>query len=275
VVGTVAGMDVEAGPPPEELPGEAGTANPARMYDYLLGGAANFAVDRDAVRRALAANPWFRAQAHANRAFLRRVVHHLAVAGVRQFLDLGSGVPTVGHVHQIAQRVAPDARVVYVDNEPVAASFSRHLLDGVAGTAVLQEDLHDADRVLHHPRLRALLDLREPVAVLMFAVLHFILDDSQVADLVAAYRDGTVAGSYLAISHACADDNPAMRAMAVEYQRTSQPFCNRTHGEVAELFAGYRLVEPGVVYLSAWRPDQSEESEPVPPAGVGGVGRRD
>jgi hypothetical protein len=267
-------MTDQAAPYPDEMPGADTTPNPARMYDYMLGGAANFAPDRAAVAGLLRTNPQARIQARANRAFLRRVVQHLADAGIRQFLDLGSGVPTAGHVHQIAQRAAPESRVVYVDSEPVAATFSRQLLAGVPGTAVLQEDLVDVDAVLHHPALRGLLDLSQPVAVLMFAVLHFIDDDAEAAGLVAAYRERTVPGSWLAVSHVCADDNPVLVAVEEHYRSTSQPFHSRSKEKITALFDGYRLVEPGVVYVEDWHPDPDEEPDPAPPAIAGGLAER-
>src|SRR5262245_14150782 len=150
------------------------TPNPARMYDYLLGGAANFKADREAVAEVLRTNPTGRQQTQANRAFLRRIVRYLVGQGVRQFLDLGAGVPTVGPVHEIAQQSAPDARVVYVDSESIAATYSRRVLAGVPGTAVVQRDMRDVGGVLADAR--ALLDFHQPVAVLMFAVLHFVTD---------------------------------------------------------------------------------------------------
>jgi hypothetical protein len=248
------------------------TPNPARMYDYLLGGAANFAADRAAVRHLLTINPQGRLHAQANRAFLRRVVRYLAGRGVRQFLDLGSGVPTVGNVHEIAQRSAPDARVVYVDSEPIAALYGRRVLETVAGTAVVQEDVRNAERVLREAR--ALLDFDEPVAVLAFAVLHFVLDDAEVRQLVGTYRDHTVPGSWLAISHVRAENSPAVLQGVEEYRRTSLPAKVRGGDEVTALFAGYDVVEPGVVAVSDWRPDHDGEPDGLPSVLVGGLGRR-
>ena len=250
--------------------------NPARMYDYALGGSANFEADRRAVDESLALNPEGMLQARSNRAFLRRTVNTLAQLGVRQFLDLGSGVPTAGHVHQIAQRADPAARVVYVDNEPVAAAYSRELLAAVPGAAVLPVDLRDVHRVLNHPDTRRLLDLDEPVAVLMFAVLHFITSDQEVADLIAAYRDATPPGSYLAISHASYPDDPSINEMHQRFRvNTRTPFGNRTADQVRALFTGYELLEPGVVPVSTWRPDPGPDpNRPSVEVSVGGVGAR-
>jgi hypothetical protein len=203
---------------PDPLDRQDEVPNPARMYDWVLGGAANFAVDRRAGEKALAVNPDGRLHARANRAFLRRVVRHLAQQGIDQFLDLGSGVPTVDHVHQVAQRVNPAARVVYVDSDPVASAYGASLLarDRVPGAAMVRAEL---------------------------------------ADLVSAYRDTTAPGSYLAITHMTADHDPAIRDLQRLYQHTTMPFRTRTAHQVEALFGGYRLEPPGVVPVSDWHPD--------------------
>jgi S-adenosyl methyltransferase len=276
---TLAAVNHAHGDEPDEVETassvNADRPNAARMYDYALGGSANFEADRKAVHAALKADPEGRLYARANRAFLGRVVATLVGLGIRQFVDLGSGVPTVGHVHEIAHRTDPGARVVYVDNEPVAYQFSRQVLAGVGGTAVLPLDLRDVRGVLGHPNTRALINLDEPVAVLMFAVLHFITNDREVADLVAAYRDSTVPGSYLAISHACGPDTRAAREIEELYERTSSPFRNRTASHVTELFAGYELLEPGVVPVSDWRPAPGPDpNRPSADVLIAAVGRR-
>jgi hypothetical protein len=255
---------------PHELP------NPARMYDHVLGGAANFDVDRRAAQQALTVNPDGRLHAQANRAFLRRVVRHLAEAGIDQFLDLGSGVPTVDHVHQVAQRVNPAARVVYVDSDPVASAYATSLLarDDVQGAAMVRADMADLPRILHHPDTRRLLDLTRPVGVLMVAVLHFLMDDTETAEMVSAYRAHTVPGSYLAISHMTGDDDPHIRDVQRLYQHTSMPFRTRTPTQITTLFTGYDLVPPGVVGVSDWRPDPGPDPNRAPrDAFVGGLGR--
>jgi hypothetical protein len=251
------------------------TPNPARMYDYYLGGAANFAVDRAAAERVKQIEPTVAVHARANRAFLRRVVRRLAGEGMRQFLDLGSGVPTVGHVHEIAHSVDPTARIVYVDNEPVAASYSRSLLRGVPNTAVVREDLRDSVAVLDHPDTRRLLDLDQPVAVMIMAVMHFIMSDEDVAGLVAAYRDRTVPGSYLGVSHVSAPEGEVSDRITAQYQRTSLPFRSRTRAELGALFEGYEMVPPGLVYVSDWHPDPGPDPHRLEPqVFLGGVGRR-
>jgi hypothetical protein len=248
------------------------TPNPARMYDYLLGGAANFAADRAAVAEVLRINPHGRRHTQANRAFMRRVVRFLAGRGVWQFLDLGSGVPTVGPVHEIAQQSAPDARVVYVDNEPIAANYSRRVLAGVPGTAVVQADLRDVGGVV--AEAGELLDFAQPVAVLAFAVVHFLADDAVAAELVAAYRDRTVAGSWLALSHGSADGDAAVGAAVQVYRRSSMPGTLRSRAQVAALFDGYELVDPGVVYVPDWHPDPDSDPDTITSAFVGGLGLR-
>jgi hypothetical protein len=251
--------------------------NPARMYDWILGGAANFDVDRRAGEAALKVNPEGRLHAQANRAFLRRVVRHLAEQGVDQFLDLGSGVPTVDHVHQVAQRINPNARVIYVDSDPVASAYGASLLasDQVTGAAMVRADMADVPRILHHPDTRRLLDLDRPVAVLMVAVLHFQMDDTRAADLVSDYHQHTAPGSYLAVSHMTGDDDPHIRDLQRFYRNTSMPFRTRTPDQLTALFSGYELVPPGVVPVSDWRPDPGPDSDRAGrDAFVGGLGQR-
>jgi hypothetical protein len=243
------------------IPAEVDTESPnaARMYDYFLGGAHNFAADRELAERVKKLIP-AELFAQMNRAFLGRVVKYLAEeAGVRQFLDLGSGVPTVGNVHEVAQDVSPDCRVVYVDNEPVAVAHSQLMLERNDGATMVAADLRYPHTVLTHPGVLQLIDFGEPVAVLMCAVLHFVPDDDEPARIVAAYRDFLAPGSYLALSHATADDYPDELAKAVElYENTSTPATLRTHAQINQLFDGFTLVPPGLVFTPLWRPYTSE-----------------
>jgi O-methyltransferase involved in polyketide biosynthesis len=246
------------------------------MYDWVLGGAANFEADRRAGERALEFNPQGRLQAQANRAFLRRVVRHLAHAGIDQFVDLGSGVPTVDHVHQVAQRVNPDARVVYVDSDPVASAYGASLLarDDIHGAVMVRADLRDIDRIRHDPGTQALIDWTQPVAILMVAVLHFLMDDTEVSDVIAAYRAHTVPGSRLAISHMTGDD-PHLRDLQRLYQHTTMPFRTRTPDQITALFSGYQLLAPGVTVVSDWHPDPGPDpNRPTHDAFAGAVGQR-
>jgi SAM-dependent methyltransferase len=228
----------------------------ARMYDYYLGGSHNFAVDRDAARQVIAAVPEAPLMAQANRAFLRRVVRFLIDSGVRQFLDIGSGIPTVGNVHEIAQEIAPGARVVYADLDPVAVAHSEELLVGNERAMVIQEDLRRPKRILDHPEVRALLDFDQPIAVMIIAVMHFVPDSSQPARILATIRDALAPGSYVALSQASTDgrENDPAPALTV-YQKVDHPITPRSRAEVTRLLSGLDLVEPGVVWVPEWRPD--------------------
>lgn len=244
--------------------------NVARMYDYLLGGAHNFAPDRELADRLVAAEPALVPGVRATRSFVRRAVTACAERGVDQFLDLGSGVPTVGNVHEVARRHLPGARVAYVDHEPVAVHHSREILQGVEGVTITQADLRDPGTVLRAPTVTEVIDFDRPVAVLMLAVLHFVPDD--VSALVAAYRAVMVPGSALAISHGSVDwDDPdlarSMRARRDAYRDSSEPLTSRSRGEITALFADAELVEPGLVDVVDWRPD----SAVAEPSGVYGA----
>ncbi len=249
----------------------------ARVYDYYLGGFHNFAADREMGRQAVEMWPDLPAIMKANRAFLRRSVNFLAGRGVRQFLDLGSGIPTVGNVHQVAQEVVPDARVVYVDNDPVAVAHSRSILDGDPRTAVVEADVRAPDEVLADPALSDLLDLDEPVGVLMVALLHFVSDEDRPAELVAGFRDAVPAGSYLVMSHASTGGQPARAAEHRDlYRRTPTPMTMRSREQVVSFFDGFELVDPGLVYLPLWRPEPEEAGLPDPErfSGLAGVGSK-
>ena len=229
--------------------------NAARMYDYLLGGAHNFDPDRQYAERLLAMAPEVREIAGANRAFLRRAVTWLVTNGVDQFLDLGSGIPTVGNVHEVAHRLDPACRVVYVDTEPVAVTHARQLLADEPRVAALQADLRDPASVLAAPEVTGTLDLSRPVAVLLVSVLHFVPDEQRPADLVGAYLAGTVPGSYLAISHVTRNEHTdEVRSL---YRQTSDRLYPRDRAEIAALLGGYPLVPPGLVRLPDWHPDGS------------------
>ena len=245
-----------------------GVPNPARIYDYLLDGKDNFPADRDVVED--------------NREFLRRAVEVLADAGIRQFIDLGSGLPTQGNVHEIAQAVAPDARVVYVDNDPMVVTHSRALLAG-DNTAAIRADLRDPDVLLGHAELRELIDFDQPIALLLMAILHFFGDDEDPYGIVARFRDTLPAGSYLAISHGTRDipersdlSPEAMAEMGAKverlYQLTTASLVTRSRAQVERFFAGFDLLDPGVVEIQLWRPDG--EGSKLPGGFYGGVGRK-
>ncbi|HZP52211.1 SAM-dependent methyltransferase [Actinocrinis sp.] len=235
---------------------------PARMYDYYLGGSHNFAADRELAEQAMAVWPDSPHIARANRAFLRRAIAFAVEQGVSQFLDLGAGIPTVGNTHEVAARLAPQARTVYVDNDLVAVAHSRSLLDGVANTMVVHADLRDADIVLE--QARGMLDFSRPVAVLMFAVLHFVPDEDDPAAVVDAYRRATVPGSLLALTHATDDFQPErLRDMENVYRSASAGLTGRSHAQITALLPGYELVPPGLVCMIHWRPDPDAAPDPL------------
>jgi len=255
---------------------------PARMYDYYLGGSHNFAADRELAEKALGAWPELPQVTRANRAFLRRAVSYLAGEGITQFLDLGSGIPTVGNVHEIVAALNPRARTVYVDSDPVAVSHSRVLLADTPSARFVHADMRDPARVLADPALDGFLDFSRPVAVLMFAVLHFVPDADDPAAIVAAYRKASAAGSYLAVSHATRDYLPERsRDLEQVYSRSSATMTMRSHAEITALMSGYQLVPPGLTDMTRWRPDE-ENALPDPLggdverySGYGAVGRRE
>lgn len=231
--------------------------HPARMYDAYLGGKDNYAVDRQAVRRILSRWPEVRLIARANRAFLQRAVRFLAgEAGIRQFIDIGTGIPTAGNVHEVAGQVAPDTRVVYVDNDPIVHVHANALLTGSGATTVVLADLRDPQAILAAPALRAHIDFAQPVALLLVAILHFITDAENPAGIVATLRDVLPPGSYLALSHATADFHPpgTEKEAAAAYQNAAAPLLLRARSEVAGYFDGFDLLEPGLVQGPLWRP---------------------
>jgi len=261
---------------PSDLPAEinTSTAHPARMYDYYLGGKDNYPADRRAAEQVLAAVPSAPAMARANRAFLHRAVRFLAAeARMRQFVDIGTGLPTSPNVHQIAQAVTPDARVVYIDNDPIVHVHANALLAGEA-TSIVLADLRQPDAILDHPTLRRRIDLTQPVALLLVAILHFLGDDEDPAGIVARLRDRLADGSYVVISHATADfDRQAAAAAARAYDQAAAPMVLRSHAEIERLFDGFELVGPGLVQVSRWRPDDQRPGTKGEVWAYGGVGR--
>jgi hypothetical protein len=242
-------------------------ATPARIYDYLLGGTYNFPADREVAKKFLERYPDAHAIAQANRAFLRRAVRELVDAGVRQFLDIGSGIPTEGNVHEIAQAVAPDTRVVYVDIDPVAVAESMEMLEGNDSATAIRGDLRSPDAILAHPRLRNLLDFDQPIALLLVAVLHFVSDDADAYGSIEKLTAALASGSYLVISHAAAEafqvsDETAKAVEEAYNRRTATATATRSRPEVARFFSGrIELVDPGVVYLVEWRPSPDDPKD--------------
>ncbi|NDZ79499.1 SAM-dependent methyltransferase [Streptomyces sp. SID10853] len=239
--------------------------HPARIYDYLLGGKDNYRVDQQAAEELAAAAPEVRIGVRANRAFLRRAVRHVVGSGVRQILDVGTGLPTSPNVHETAQEVASDVRIAYVDNDPIVNAHADALLSRSGATSVVLGDLRDPRAILDHPEVRRVIDFDEPVAVLLIAVLHFLTDAEQPARVVATLRDALPAGSFLVLSHATGDFADRRGAQAV-YTNATATLNLRPRAEVERFFDGFELVEPGLAQVPFWRPDAP------PPAGADEIG---
>ena len=260
--------------PGEQQPFDTGVAHVARIYDYWLGGIDNYPVDRAAGDAALQVYPNLVYSARANRAFLGRAVRYLAAAGVRQFLDIGPGLPTSNNTHEVAQAIAPETRVVYVDNDPVVISQARALLTGSLEGAIdyVDADLRDPGLILD--RAARTLDFGQPVAIMIVAVLHLVNDEDDPYGIVGTLTGAASGGSYLALSHVASDIDQQAIAQAQERISTflPAPQTYRSHAGVTRFFAGMDLVRPGVVRVQEWRPDSAAEA--VTPSAIwGGVGR--
>lgn len=264
---------------PSWAPPEIDVTRPsaARVYDYYLGGSHNFEVDRRMAEEAMRLWPELPQIMQANRAFLGRAVRFLANEGITQFIDIGSGIPTADHVHEVAQQANPDSRVVYVDRDPVAVAHSRAILANDTHTTVVHADLRQTERIVEDADVRSAIDFSRPVALLMVAVLHFVPDEDDPATAVQRLCDPLPEGSYLVISHASADNQPDRAATHQQlYQRTPTPMTMRTDAQVASFFAGFELVPPGLVSMPLWRPNPAEtvDSGADQMAGYAGVGRK-
>ncbi|MCT9930126.1 SAM-dependent methyltransferase [Planotetraspora sp. A-T 1434] len=250
----------------------------ARMYDYYLRGKDNFESDRRAAEKMISLVPNIREVARANRDFLGRAVRLVAESGIRQFIDIGAGLPTQQNVHQVARSVAPGSRVVYVDNDPIVLVHARALLADNRDTIVVQGDVNEPKAILDDPAVREHIDLSQPVAVLMLAILHFVPDDEKAAAIVARLRDGMVPGSYLIISHGYTGEiggrtDQQVRAL---YNKTATGSIKpRDHAEIAGYFDGLDLLEPGVVPVDSWRPELDWQAgiDLTKPTILGGVAR--
>jgi hypothetical protein len=259
---------------PQDIDPERPTA--ARIYDYILGGAHNFAADRRVAEQMLAMDPDAPKTAYANRAFLRRAVEYLVGSGIRQFLDIGSGLPTVGHVHEVAQVAAPDARVLYVDIDPIAVTHSEHILAENDRAAVIEGDVRRPERILAAPETQRLLDLEHPVAVLVVALFHLISDEDDPADIVVKLTAPLASGSYLVISHLSGDAPQDMEKYADIFRRAGIEMTLRSDEQIAALFGEWPLIEPGLVWVPSWRPDIPDDvgGDPASSAIYGGVARK-
>jgi hypothetical protein len=265
-------------PPQERSAAKPATA--ARIYDYLLGGIHNFPADREVAEKVIEGVPFAREAARANRAFLGRLVRCLAAEGVDQYIDIGSGIPTQGNVHEILREVRPDARVVYVDIDPLAVAESLDLLEGDPRATAVRGDLRDPGPILAHPEVRRRLDFGRPVGLLLIAVLHFVPDDAQAYGAVEQLRREVAPRSYLAISHGATetapDDVQQTSAGRAYNQRTMTGSAKpRGREEFARFFGDWEFVDPGIAWLSDWRPDPTRSADdPRSSAGWAAVARK-
>jgi SAM-dependent methyltransferase len=264
----------------QELPPEINTGVPqsARVYDYWLGGKDHFPADRalgDAIAQAL---PTIRTQVRGQRAFLGRAVRHLAGdAGIRQFLDIGTGIPTAGNVHDVAQEIAPESRVLYVDNDPIVLAHARALMDGTGEgqVAFIQADLREPEAILDDPAVARTLDLERPVGLVLVGVMHHLRDDDDPRRVVATLVGALAPGSYLVLSQTTPDFDPeAMGALAAASEQGGIANVPRSLADTEPFFAGLELVEPGLVPLAAWRPDPGAGQDPHSVYAYGGVARK-
>jgi SAM-dependent methyltransferase len=231
--------------------------HPARMYDYYLGGRDNYEVDREAAERIIEIAPDVVPSARANREFLRRAVRFLAASGVRQIIDIGTGIPTSPNTHEIAHAVSPDIRVAYVDNDPIVAAHADARLLGSGNTGFFLGDMRDPESILGHPAISRLIDVDRPVALMLVSVLHFIPDEDDPAGLIAAFRDVLPAGSHLVLSHGTRDfhSGEVVDEPLQIYKKATASVTLRSHTEVAAFFDGFELIEPGLVQVPLWHPD--------------------
>lgn len=251
--------------------------HPARMYDYFLGGKDHYEVDQEAAEKFIKAAPEVREAVRANRAFMRRAVRHVvAEGGIRQILDIGTGLPTEPNVHQIARAAAPETRIAYVDNDPIVSAHAQTLLDDDTNTSVVLADLRDPRSILEHPDVLRVIDFEQPVALMLVAVLHFVTEAEDPDGVVATLLDALPTGSYLILSHATVDIHGDGRTDAVKiYNNATASMNPRGHARVLDFFRDYRLIEPGLVLVPEWRPDEPVDPD-LPPIGFyGGVARKD
>jgi hypothetical protein len=256
---------------------DLGRPSTARMYDYVLGGGHNLEADRVLIDKMLATMPEVRRFAIMNRSFLRRAVLFMMEQGIRQFLDLGSGIPTVGNVHEIAQKFDPECRVVYVDIEPVAVAHSMLILEGNEHAVMVHADITEPDLVLHAPETQRTLDFGKPVGLLAVTIGHHVGPERDPVGVFARYRDAVVPGSYLAITHTSSDFPSAHNEEANDLVKRSQiNIYPRSRSEIMEFFKGFDLVEPGLVSTSQWKPDRPEDAadNPADDGMYAGVGKK-
>jgi hypothetical protein len=257
---------------------DASRPNIARVYDYLLGGKDNFEADRELGDKIKKAMPAVRLGVEQQRAVLRRVVRHLVgEAGITQIIDIGSGLPTAGNVHEIAREVSPETRVVYIDNDPIVLAHARALMANNPTTIAIAGDIRRPAEILNDPELNRHIDLSQPVGLLLCGILHHILDDEDPAGITAAYRSALPSGSYVFIHHLVTTGDPSVAAAQAEMQQGTGRGQFRPVEQVEQFFEGLELVEPGIVSVAEWRPDPDTplvDANPVLRLAVAGVGRK-
>jgi hypothetical protein len=233
----------------------------ARVYDYLLGGKDHFPADREVGEAMKVQLPNLLEDVQANRAFLRRVVRYVVMeAGIRQIVDVGAGLPTVGNTHEVALAASPEARVVYVDHDPVVLVHGRDMLHGISQATIIAQDLCAPEAILSDPEFGALIDFDEPVALLFLSMLHFIPDNADPAGLIARLLEPFPSGSYVAMSHGTADGLPQVNDVERLFDEATEAARVRTRAEVLNLVAGLDVVDPGLVFISQWRPDPGHDA---------------
>lgn len=251
----------------------------ARMYDYALGGYHNYAIDRQAFEQVLAINPDVVLIARANRAFLRRAVTFLLDQGIDQFLDIGSGIPTVGNVHEIVQAVHPEAPVVYVDIDPLAVAHSNLVLKGNPRACAIQADVRRPEHIIQHPDVLRLLDFARPIGLLLVTVLHYMLDDATASAATRYLYHSLIPGSYVAISHVTNEGTAGVQAEQIRQvmAQSTNPTGVRSRAQIQQLLDGLDLVPPGLVWLPEWRPESADDvllNQPERSSALAAVGQR-
>ena len=232
----------------------------ARVYDYLLGGKDNYPADRAVAESMIAQLPNVRLAVQWNRAFLRRVVRYLvAEAGIRQIVDIGAGLPTAGNTHEVALQASADARVVYVDHDPVVLTHARHMLQGIPNAAIIEQDLLQPDAILADPVLRGMIDFSQPAAFLFLSILHFVPDEADPAGIIARLLEPFPSGSHVAISHATPDEVPEVSDVERVFDEATEQAHVRTRAGIAGLVAGLEILEPGLAWPPQWRPEEGEQ----------------
>jgi len=265
---------MDQGFPVEQI--DTSRPHPARMYDYFLGGKDNYQVDREAAQEILDLSPDVVMGARANRDFLQRAVRFLVESGVQQIIDIGTGIPTSPNTHEVAQAVSKDVRVAYIDNDPIVATHAGGRLLGTGNTGFFLGDMREPASILQHPTIGELIDFDQPVALMLVSVLHFVTDEQDPVGMIAAYRDVLPAGSHLVLTHATGDfHRDEVDEVTKVYQRSTAPLRARSYDEVLPLFAGFDLVEPGLVQVPMWRPDTEFDHDEVARTPVyGAIGRK-